>query len=177
MSDDQLPHGAASVYLRALQRADETGVRVDEDYIGLPLAEPFAASVAGLAIPLFPTAGRIPGGPNLVYPARLVIRVALAAGEPRFDPVTQPIGVPAAGPEGSLGTLDDLASLTIAQRQELRARYIALLDRAAVAAAGGAAAPGMRDETRSAFERLRENALATTYAAIAPIYTAWLFGR
>ncbi len=174
MSDDQ-PQGAAGAYLRGLRTADETGVRVDEDYVGLPLAEPFAPGVAGLAIPLFPTAGRIPGGPNLVYPVRLVIRVALSSAELRFDRVSEPIGVPAEGPAGSLGTLDDLASLTIAERQELRARYIAMLDRAAIAAAGGAAAADIRDATRSAFERLREKALGATYAALAPVYIAWLY--
>jgi hypothetical protein len=176
MSDDHLPRSAASAYLRGLKAADETGARVDEDYVGLPLAEPFAAAVPGLAIPLFPTAGRIPGGPNLVYPVRLVIRVALLSDELRFDQVTQPV-VPAEGPNGSLGTLDDLASLSIADRQNLRARYVAMLDKVAVATAGGASDDDIRELTRSAFERLREKALAATYAALAPIYIAWLYNR
>lgn len=176
MSDDHLPDSAASAYLRGLRMADETGVRVDEDYVGLPLAEPFTAGVPGLAIPLFPTAGRIPGGPNLVYPVRLVIRVALLSDELRFDQVTRPV-VRAEGLEGSLGSLDDLASLSIADRQNLRARYVAMLDRAALATAAGASGEDVREPIRSAFERLREKALAATYAALAPIYFAWLHGR
>jgi hypothetical protein len=176
MSDDLLPQSAASAYLRGLKAADETGVRVDEDYVGLPLAEPFAAAVPGLAIPLFPTAGRIPGGPNLVYPVRLVIRVALLSDDIRFGQVTQPV-VRAEGPQDSLGNLDDLASLGITDRQNLRRQYLAMLDRAAAATAGGASDEDVRERIRDAFERLREEALATSYAVVAPNYFAWLYRR
>lgn len=177
MSDSALPPGAEGAYLRALQAADETGARFDEDYIGLPLAEPFHAGAPGLLIPLFPTAGRVPGGPNLVYPVRLVIRVALRSAELRFDQVTVPL-VAADGPQGSLGNLDDLAGLGIAERQSLRARYVAMLDVAAeaVAGTGAAASPGARERIRDLFDSLREKALAATYAAAAPAYTRWLSG-
>jgi hypothetical protein len=177
MSDADLPAGAEGAYLRALRAADETGIRYDEDYIGLPLAAPFDRAVPGLAIPLFPTAGRVPGGPNLVYPVRLVIRVALASADLRFDPVTVPPVTPD-GPDGSLGDLNDLASLSIADRQRLRAEYIAMLDTAAAAATspGDAASGNGRERTRNLFERLREKALAATYAALAPAFMRWLYG-
>ncbi len=178
MSDSDLPPGAEGAYLRALRAADETGVRYDEDYVGLPLAEPFGSGVPGLLIPLFPTAGRIPGGPNLVYPVRLIIRIAIGSADLRFDPVTA-LPIAADGPDGSLGTLDDLARLGIAERQSLRARYIAMLDVAAkaVAGTGAAASASTRERTRELFDGLRENALAATYAVLAPAYTRWLSGR
>jgi hypothetical protein len=178
MSDDHLPHSAADAFNRALKAADENSAREDEDYVGLPLPEPSAPAVPGLAIGLFPTAGRLPGGPNLVYPAKLIIRVALFSTEMRFDKVTEPLPVPVEGPEGSLGSLDDLARLSIADRQRYRAQYIAALDDVAQAVASGQPAdPGYRDITRRNFERLREKALAASYAAMAPLFHAWLYGN
>jgi hypothetical protein len=177
MSGDPPPSAAAAALLRGLREARDAGVLKDEDYAGLPLPEPLSPAEPGLAIALFPTGGRIPGGPNLVYPARLIIRVALSSTQIRFDPLTEPLRVPVEGPGGSLGSLDDLANLAIADRQKYRAQYVSALDPVAAALAGGPATDrGYRDAVRMAFERLREKALAASYAVIGPLFNAWLYG-
>ena len=178
MSDSHLPEGAATAIDRGLKGAEAAELRKDEDYVGLPLGEPFAPAVPGLAIGLFRTAGRRPGGPNLVYPAKIVIRIALLSTEMRFDQPIDDTRVRAEGPEGSLGSLADLAGLSIADRQQLRARYIAALHSAAVAVAGARASDyALQEDIRSVFERLCEKALASSYSVIAPTFIAWLHSR
>lgn len=169
MTDDAL-----IAFNRGLQAAEAAQVRFEEDYIGLPLAEPFAPEIPGLAVGVFPTAGRFPGGPNLVFPLRVVIRSSLTGPDDRFEERAERAGP---GPNGSLGDLNELARLSIPERQRLRSAYFEILADAADAVAGrprAADALRLRSEVRTLFSDLSERVLLRTYRVIAPAFMAWL---
>jgi hypothetical protein len=159
---------------RGLIAANAAKARLLEDYIGLPLAEPFAPGTPGLVVGLFPTAGRFPGGPNLVFPIRTIVRVSLVDDGVRIEKRDEANPPQGPGPRGSLGDVNDLARLTIPEWQELRSTYFALLDDAAEAIAQRNATDALRSRVRTVFSRLSEAALLSTYRAIAPTFMAWL---
>ena len=61
---------------RGLEDTEAAGLRKDEDYVGLPLGEPFAPAVPSLAIGPFRTAGRPAGSSEPVNPAKIVIWIS-----------------------------------------------------------------------------------------------------
>jgi hypothetical protein len=166
---------ALAAFNRGLQAAEAAQARFEEDYIGLPLAEPFARETPGLVVGVFPTAGRIPNGPNLVFPVRVVIRISLTEIEDRFDTPSGALQRPGSGVDGSLGDLNELARLSIPERQRLRSAYFEILADAAEMVAGRSrTTQALRSQVQGLFSDLSEQVLLPTYQVIAPAFMAWI---
>ncbi len=144
----------------------------DEDFIGADLAEPVDGK-PGLTLAIFPTVGRVPGGPNLCRPAKLLIRVSLPDGLLVYTHAIRPGSIPGARPDGFLGSFSDDPPASVQDYMKDKNAWTDGLDRIGDAVARQTSA-GERAALLAIYDRAPWKMLQPTYKAIAPTFIRWL---
>jgi len=178
VADTSLPRNTSREALRSVFYREQGDPHfVDGTLLGLPLPEPFASRTPGLLVGLFPTSGRIPGGQNLVFPPKFVLRINLLTGDSQFADSAPLASGRGPGPRGSLGDLNDSRTV-FEHRQHDQEAYFSLLDRIAPKVAGGTGRTSdnaaLRSRASALVNILSERAIVAVLYRLAPVFTAWL---
>lgn len=145
---------------------------LEEDFIGPDLAEPVDGK-PGLVFAVFPTSGRRPGGRNLCFPAKLVIRVTLPDLETiQISPIKSG-AIPGKLADGTLGSFSVDAPASVKGYMKDLADWTRGLEAVGDAVLRQADARE-RDALRDIYDRFPWKMLTPTYQAIAPTFLRWL---
>lgn len=163
---------------RSLNDPDVAKLVFDEQYHTLPQLVPRLVG-GGVVFSLCRCEGPASTS-NLLFPPNPTVWATIDTDEKpiarEMNPAQHGLRV---GPAGEIGSLDDLAGLSVDERLSLNAHYLSLLDRIhaeghLIARARSDAGLALARETAHVFHRLGEVALRPYYEHVAPDFMAWL---
>jgi len=162
---------------RSLNDPDVARLVFDEQYHTLPQLVPRQGGVVVFSLCRCESPA---SASNLLFPPSPTLWATIDTDDRpiarEMDPAQLGLRV---GPAGEIGSLDDLAGLSVDERLSLHAHYLSLLDRIhaeghLMARAYSDAGLALARETARVFDRLCEDALRPYYEHVAPDFMAWL---